>query len=380
MEQTSAVIEWVDPKILKPHPFSVGIYGDDGYEDLVESIRELGVLQPLYVSQKNLVISGHRRREAAIKAEKMVPIIRKIFPNELDEREAIIEFNRYRIKNGWQLSNEGIAKEKIEAERAKKRMAISHSEQGKEIFPYLTGQTRDKVAEAIGLGSGKQWDKLKAVRKAADKGDKKAEEWLKRPLAQLNIHRGYSEVTQKEQRAEQERKILSTPKPQGQYDVLVIDPPWPYEKRPGDVSHSYRNPFPPMPIEDIKNLRPPAAEDCLLWLWTTNAFMHDAFHVLEAWGFEPKTILTWAKDRAGLGDWLRGQTEHCILAIKGKPIIKRPPPTTLILGKRREHSRKPEEFYQLVDQFCIGSKYEMYRRIIRDGWEGHGNEQELFTD
>jgi len=49
-----------------------------------------------------------------------------------------------------------------------------------------------------------------------------------------------------------------------------------------------------------------------------NSHLHEAFHVLEAWGFEPKTVLTWAKHGIGLGKYLRGQTEHCILAVRGK--------------------------------------------------------------
>ena len=49
--------------------------------------------------------------------------------------------------------------------------------------------------------------------------------------------------------------------------------------------------------------------------------MREAFSVLDAWGFEQKTILTWVKDRMGTGDWLRGQTEHCLMAVRGKPVV-----------------------------------------------------------
>ena len=50
--------------------------------------------------------------------------------------------------------------------------------------------------------------------------------------------------------------------------------------------------------------------------------MREAFTALDAWGFTQKTILTWAKDRMGMGDWLRGQTEHCLMAVRGKPIVE----------------------------------------------------------
>ena len=82
-------------------------------------------------------------------------------------------------------------------------------------------------------------------------------------------------------------------------------------------------PYPTMTLDEICALPVGklAADDCHLWLWTTNAFMRESYAIADAWGFTVKTILTWAKDRMGTGDWLRGQTEHCLMCIKGKPTI-----------------------------------------------------------
>ena len=90
--------------------------------------------------------------------------------------------------------------------------------------------------------------------------------------------------------------------PPDKYDVIVVDPPWPYKTRYDPEGRRVASPYPEMSIKELKNLKIPANDDCILWLWTTNAFMHEAFHVLEAWGFQPKTILTWVKDRMGCGD------------------------------------------------------------------------------
>ena len=166
--------------------------------------------------------------------------------------------------------------------------------------------------------------------------------------------------------------------PVGQFATIVVDPPWPYGSRAEDETHRARNPYPDLPLDDMARLEIPAADDCILWLWTTNAFMHDAYHILEAWGFEPKTILTWGKDRMGLGDWLRGQTEHCILAVKGSPKVTLTNQTTLLCGPMREHSRKPDEFYALVEVLCPEPRLEMFARQTRDGWESHGNEIDKF--
>src|SRR5260221_65339 len=82
-------------------------------------------------------------------------------------------------------------------------------------------------------------------------------------------------------------------------------------------------------------------EDSILWMWTTNAFMRHAYTVLDAWGFKDKTILTWDKGRFGTGDYLHGQTEHCIMAVRGKPTVELTNQTTLLRAPAREHSPKP---------------------------------------
>jgi N6-adenosine-specific RNA methylase IME4 len=121
-----------------------------------------------------------------------------------------------------------------------------------------------------------------------------------------------------------------------------------------------------------------ADEDAILWLWTTNAHLRVAFDVVKSWGFEYKTLLTWVKDRMGTGEWLRGQTEHCLLATRGKPVFIHGNHTTVLKALRREHSRKPEEFYILVEATCPGSKVELFARQARAGWQAFGNQTDLF--
>src|SRR5262249_11659551 len=126
--------------------------------------------------------------------------------------------------------------------------------------------------------------------------------------------------------AKQAEQIRAEPPPlpgNGPYRVGVIDVPWPYEQRTEDPSHRAVRPYPTLSLAQICAL--PVASimhpDSILWVWTTNLFIRHAYTALDAWGFEERTILTWAKDRFGNGDWLRGQTEHCILAVRGKPVV-----------------------------------------------------------
>jgi len=141
--------------------------------------------------------------------------------------------------------------------------------------------------------------------------------------------------------------------PDGRHPVIVGDPPWKYESRSDDPTHRSRNPFPDMTVEQICALpiASLAKDDSILWLWVTNAFLIDgsATRVPHAWDFTPKSLLTFM----GNGDWLRGQTEHCILAVRGKPRID-------------------------PDYACPGSKLEMFSRIRRDGWTPWGAEIDRF--
>lgn len=189
-----------------------------------------------------------------------------------------------------------------------------------------------------------------------------------------------------EQKAIVAEKINAEPQPmpEGPFRVIVSDPPWDYTKRAGDATHRSDLPYPSMSTDAICALdvgKLAHEEGCVLWLWTTNAFMRDAFRVLDAWGFQEKTILTWVKPRFVNGDWLRGQTEHCILAVRGKPPFgPLTNETTVLHGDLREHSRKPDEFYALVEKLCPGSKVEMFCRQPREGWAKWGAETEKFND
>ena len=224
-----------------------------------------------------------------------------------------------------------------------------------------------------------------APRYVSDAKKLKAEE----PAKYAEVRAGTKTLQDAKAEIKQERKaaivesiIAEPPKPpQGPFRVIVVDPPWKYESRAEDPTHRGRTPYPDMELADIKALPIPALAhtDCILWLWTTNAFMREAFECLDAWGFQNKTILTWTKSNLGLGNWLRGKTEHCLMAVRGKPIVTLTNQTTHLVGPLREHSRKPDEFFAMVDSLCPGNKLEMFSRQKRDGWQSTGAEENHFA-
>jgi len=382
--QQSELIEFVPPRTLKPHPLNIAIYGEDGYQDLVESIKNLGVLQALYVTSSNLILSGHRRWRAAIAAEcPTVPIIRMNYTNELDEHQAIIEHNRYRIKNGQQLYNEGKEIERVEVIRAKLKQDQSQrlSRNGSGQFEPVVDKCRqlvrsplssDNVAKAIGLGSGRQWDRLKDVAENVP-------ELLNdiKPHG-LSIGGAYSQLKKQERKAkiEAQKEAINklAPPTERIWDVIVMDPPWPIAGEYDPAGRRAANPYPTKAISEIQEIVIPATDNCVLWLWVTNLNMHDGLHLLEHWGFEFRNILTWAKDKFGIGVWLRGQTEHCLLATKGKPLFTGESTSTLLNAPRTEHSTKPDMFYELVEKTCYGRKLDYFGRKQREGWDVYGDE------
>ena len=162
------------------------------------------------------------------------------------------------------------------------------------------------------------------------------------------------------------------------YDVIVIDPPWDYGTQYDPEGRRAANPYPEMTLEEIGNIELPSSDDCVLWLWTTHKYMRHAFDIIDQWGFRDVAIVTWVKNRIGLGSWLRSQSEFCIMCVKGKPKVNLTNQSTVIHGELREHSRKPDEFYKMVDELCNGYKIDWFSREFRDGWAQFGNDKEKF--
>jgi N6-adenosine-specific RNA methylase IME4 len=173
------------------------------------------------------------------------------------------------------------------------------------------------------------------------------------------------------------------------YRTIMADPPWPYYQRLGTsklLGHTTTGgvPYPTMSIKEIMALpvREIADGDCQLWLWATNSHLHDAFHVMEAWGFRYVTTLTWVKTQMGLGYWLRGMTEHCLLGVRGSPRAKLQGPhgatgndlTTILYAPRGKHSAKPEEMYARVEAMSEEPRIELFARKRVPGWDAWGNE------
>jgi N6-adenosine-specific RNA methylase IME4 len=100
-----------------------------------------------------------------------------------------------------------------------------------------------------------------------------------------------------------------------------------------------------------------------------------AYRVVRAWGFEPLTLVTWCKKQPGVGHYLRNNTEHVILAGRGRPLVPETKPiSTWYVWPRGVHSAKPDGFYDLVERVSPSPRVELFARDSRLGWDTWGDE------
>lgn len=180
--------------------------------------------------------------------------------------------------------------------------------------------------------------------------------------------------------------------------TVVADPPWPYEGG-GPVGNGGRGKaegfdkivqvglkqhYGTMTIDDLKALpvKQSVAKNAHLYLWLTNGFVEEAYHIARAWGFAPKTLVTWGKVKKDdpttpsmkTGYYYRGATEHFLFCVRGSLRLQGPCRPTLFLEPRSKHSVKPDRFYDLIEEQSPGPYLELFARRPRAGWSVWGNQ------
>lgn len=165
------------------------------------------------------------------------------------------------------------------------------------------------------------------------------------------------------------------------YRVIHADPPWSTHQtgRLGAARH-----YDLMPMDAIKGMgeaiREMSEDDAHLWLWVTNATLRDGYDVMEAWGFTPRSPLTWIKPRIGLGNYLRNATEHVLFGTRGKAPVEFKSQPTWAYWPLLQHSVKPDEIYSVIDRVSgrDSKKLELFarRRPLAPNWSVWGNEIE----
>lgn len=173
----------------------------------------------------------------------------------------------------------------------------------------------------------------------------------------------------------------------GQFSTILADPPWQFQNRTGKMApeHKRLSRYSTLSLDDIKAIpvASVAGTASHLYLWVPNALLAEGLAVLEAWGFTYKSNLVWHKirkdggpDGRGVGFYFRNVTELVLFGVRGS--MRTLPPgrrqVNFLATQKREHSRKPDEFYDIVESCSPGPYLELFARHRREGWENWGNE------
>ncbi|MFT3878763.1 MAG: MT-A70 family methyltransferase [Gemmatales bacterium] len=177
----------------------------------------------------------------------------------------------------------------------------------------------------------------------------------------------------------------------GKFGTIMADPPWQFNNRTGKVAPEYRRlrRYPTMTLKEICELpvEVHAAERSHLYLWVPNALLREGLEVMAAWGFTYKTTVTWLKirkdggpDGRGVGFYFRNVTETILFGVKGSMRTLAPGrrQVNMLATRKREHSRKPDEIYEIVEACSPGRYLELFARVQREGWKQFGNEVETY--
>ncbi len=166
--------------------------------------------------------------------------------------------------------------------------------------------------------------------------------------------------------------------------VLVADPPWAFDQSIG--KRGARANYTVIPTRKlIRFPLPPIMPDAYLFLWRVASMQIDALQVMHYWGFTLKGELVWdkvtrtGKPHFGMGFHLRASHEVALLGVRGKPKPKARNVRSRFEGVVREHSRKPSEFYPIVEAFSDGPYTELFSRQTREGWQTFGDQVDKFA-
>jgi len=327
--------------------------------ELKKSIQEIGLIHPIVIDSKGVLIVGERRLKACLELN-IEPVYRVVdFDNpkkaEIDENVIRKDFTPSEIYEIGKFYTETTSNKP----GPKDNSCVIHagSQNPREVVSDITGvgtQTLSKINKIFNSDN----DDLK---QKVDDG-------------KISVNKGYKLLQHKEKIEEQKKLIESgvISLPEGVFDIISIDPPWKYDREYDPNGSRVASPYPEMSFEDLSQIKLSADKDCILWLWSTHKFIWEAKELMKIWGFEYKGILVWNKVKMGVGSWLRMQCEFCLLGIKGNPIWNATNMRDIIEEPRTDHSSKPDSFYKMIDDNFISRneyKADYFGRKERIGWK-----------
>ena len=354
------------------------------FDQLVADIAEHGLLNPITLYQRKVLDGRDRERacDAAGVEPRYVEFEGKdpaafVFSQNLARRHlgpserAMVAARMANLK--W-----GQRSDRVEGQICLSRAAqlLGVSERSVKSARVVFDRGIPELREAVDHGRLAVHEAEKAARLPGE--DQK--QFLEAAGAGKTFSAWQTNYGRKQRAAELAATTTATPVGERRWPVILVDPPWDYEiSAPGRENSHPAQHYAVMSPAEIRALPVAdlAAESCVLFLWTTAPCLEQAFEVIRGWGFEYKSNLVWDKEIIGMGHWVRGQHEHLLVASKGSPPL--PPtesvPASVFRERRREHSRKPEASYRIIEaMYPALRKIELFARSTREGWAAWGNE------
>jgi N6-adenosine-specific RNA methylase IME4 len=377
----------LDPHLqFSPHPAATifPMMDENELQELADDVRANGLRQPIVILGKDadeyLIVDGRNRFEACKRAG-VEPDFVKLDP-EVDPVAYVVSLNLHR-------------RHLSESQRGMVAARIATLPKGSnQHAPIGAPKTQEEAADLMGVGRRTVQrareviqEGVPALVQAVDEGklavsvaaqiatrSKEEQEKLLEAFDQGVITDAAKKIRSRKHEAAREQlraqlEDIAARKEKaiaGVYDVVVIDPPWKVEKVP----------YPTMTEEGIRERKPPCADDCQVFLWTTQGFLPMAFRLLDAWGLKYVCTFVWHKpggqQPTGLPQY---NCEFVLYATKGSPrFIEWTAFQTCFEAPRGEHSEKPEEFYATLRRVTAGRRFDMYNRRQIEGFEGWGYE------
>jgi N6-adenosine-specific RNA methylase IME4/ParB-like chromosome segregation protein Spo0J len=392
-------------------------------KELAESIKQLGLINPITINSNNVLIAGNHRLEAFKLLGKDEIKVSVLDLNNLLAELAEIDENLVRNELHWTDADKQIARRKIiylelypetkaggdrKSDKIKTKILRFDTPSFSETTANLTNQSKRTIEQSVKRGeeiTEEEAEVLKTIDAPKSYGDiliKQTTETRAKVIDALKVESKPVEIIIQEIKKEEKKELHIEKKKEyeqrietvtnnefkidifnttNKFRVIYADPAWSYNDKQdtpqlGGASKHYNT----MTVNEICNLpvNEISEKDSVLFLWVTSPLLEDAFAVIKSWGFKYKTSFVWDKVKHNMGHYNSVRHEFLLIATKGScvPDNKKLYDSVQTIERNDNHSEKPIEFLDIIDDiYNYGNKLEMFcRNIKKEKWYGWGNE------
>jgi N6-adenosine-specific RNA methylase IME4 len=372
-------------------------------KELAESIKQIGLINPITITKNNVLIAGLHRLEAH-KLLQLVEIecskidLEGLYAELIEIDENLIRNELHYIDRGNQLSRRKQIYEELFPKtisvnkrggpgRGNKTNADSAVVLEKSSFvedaSVKTGKSTRVIHEDLQISKDmlpevKQIVKDKNINKADALKIARLEPEQQKKIAQKFTNDNAKSLVDANRLIKKE-EVHETPILNGKYRVICADPPWNYGNKLVEGYGAAENHYPSMTIKELCELpvKELAEDNAVLFLWVTSPLLEECFEVIKAWGFKYKTSFVWDKIKHNMGHYNSVRHELLLVCTRGSclPDNKKLFDSVVSIERSDKHSEKPEEFREIINTlYQHGNKIELFSRKQVNGWDVWGNQ------